>query len=161
MVIRRSGPVSYDVQVGDAVEHRHATQLRKRYVDMPDKSEEEEVTEEILREFENQQSKRTRLANPPEQKEQLYLPSKHEQHPVLPIQGPQMMGHPERPADNTPAEKPLDCHPASEREPIKTRYESTDPQALAGRRTLRDRTTIHSKHKFADEYSGLGSKKTT
>ena len=54
IVLGRTGPVSYDVQVGQNVEHRHATQLRTRLLDMPAKSNKEEVEEQVQHEFDEQ-----------------------------------------------------------------------------------------------------------
>ena len=53
-IFRRTSPVSYDVQVGDRVEHRHASQLWPRRASMPNKSEEEEIKEHVAREFSDQ-----------------------------------------------------------------------------------------------------------
>ena len=156
MVLRKTGPVSYDVQVGQAVEHRHASQLRMRLFDMPDKSNEEEIQDEIVREFDNQQSSRDRLAIQHEQQEPLHAPPLLEIHPVLPFRGPPFMGHPERPAVKTPAVNRPCCHPASEREPLPTEPVPAVIPVLPERRNLRDRSTIHLKTKFSDEYSGLG-----
>ena len=52
-ILRRTGPVSYDVQVGDRVEHLHASQLRPRRASMPNKSE-EEIEEQVARDFSDQ-----------------------------------------------------------------------------------------------------------
>ena len=62
-VLRQTGQVSYDVQVGKSVEHPHADQLRKRLVNMPNKSIKEEIQDDFVSEFNNQQSPRDRLAN--------------------------------------------------------------------------------------------------
>ena len=55
IVLRRTKPMCYDVQVGQEVEHRHAVQLRPRLLDMPDKSNEEKINQEINQEFEQRQ----------------------------------------------------------------------------------------------------------
>ena len=128
---------------------------------MPDKCNEEEIQDEIVREFDNQQSSRDRLAIQHEQQKALHAPTLLEQYPVLPFQGPPFVGHPGRPAVKTPAVNRPCCHPASEREPLQTEPLPAVIPAIPERRNLRDLSTIHSKTKFSKEYSGLGSKKTT
>jgi len=51
VILRRTGPVSYDVQVGNGVDHRHASQLRGRQLSMDHPSEEEEIDRDIQSAF--------------------------------------------------------------------------------------------------------------
>ena len=157
VVRRQTGHASYDAQVGQSVEHRHADQLRKSLVNMPNKSIEEQIQDDFVSEFNNQQSPRDKLAIQHEQPEQLTAPILHEQHLALPFQGPPLVGHPERPAIKTPVMNGSGCNPASEREPLRTQPLPTVP-AMPERSNFRDRNTLQSKMNFSDEYSGLGSK---
>lgn len=156
-ILRRTGPVSFDVQVGDSVEHRHASQLRSRRTNMT-KSEEQEINKQILLDFDEQQGLPDQFTNSPARSSfpataetpVSLAPGESIREPLLHLPGE---------GGNFPAAG-LQASPTSPEPkavpPIPLAPPAPPPPE---RRVLRDRGMLHARPKFADEYSKLGSKK--
>ena len=138
------------MQVGDRVEHRHASQLRPRRASTPNKIEEEEIKERVAREFSNQSDKFDRR---PVLQQGLPVHS-----PVVDL--PALV--PAQPAEVVPNQAPVVHF-----EPIRDHLAPMPVEALKAElpptppvgRTLRNRRTLRAGTKYANEISGLRSKK--
>ena len=140
IILRKTGPVSYDVQVGQGVEHRHASQLRKRHAHLPDRSEEEEVDRQVQLEFDEQLDRST--TEPNLEVTPVAIPQGVLEIPTL---------DPKTTLKANPDPKPVSAPEATPSTPV-------IPQSPV-KRQLRDRGTLRPRSKFSDEFSGLGSKK--
>ena len=118
---------------------------------MPDKSEEEEIDNQVSQEF-NDEPKEPDLFSARQPQLPILTPTPQAE-PAAQAQGPVVVPLQMAPAKTylgPPNEKP--ARPP----PVHTKHQPDLPPS----RTLRDRGNIHARPKFADEFAGIGSKKT-
>ena len=142
-IIRRTGPLSYDVQVGNELILKHVDQLIRRRSHPPARTFNEELAEEDRGAIE--ESGRNRRERPE-------LETQPVQPPISQVSEPP----PNRPGETSETPEPLTRNAAKQ--------EKADPalnrQVIPSTRQLRARGKVKPRTRFDEEYSGLGSKKT-
>jgi len=162
VILRRTGPVSYYVQVGNGVDHRHASQLRGRQLSMDHPSEEEEIDRDIQSALDAAEEREQEPADHPPQPipQQIPLQQQIPQAPAAIPRSPLRVHEvpkvvPQVPSGTTTPPR------TQARQAVAAAAAPPPPPPMAAAppagRTLRPRENLHARQRFADEYSKPGS----
>ena len=138
VISRRTGPLSYDVQVGDQISSKHSSQL------LPNRAHHQDLSDQQLDQLYDDAS----VQPEPEQNMQ---PEPERNIDAQPLQAPpaQLPELPQvRPPEVLPPKVVIPKAAAKKPEP-------------APQQTLRNRGALKPAVRFEDEFDGLGSKKST